>query len=199
MSVAESISQRIKRMPKGKPFSGRVFAEAGSTASVHKALSRLVKTGQLQRVVQGVYMRPKQSEFFGAARPSPTAVVEVLAKSKGEKLQVHGAEAVRKLGLSTQTPMKEIYYTSGPSREIKVGKAVVHLRHAPAAVLQGAGTKLGVALSAMFYLGKEQLTPDKTHLILNSLSRLDIAKLKVLKMPSWMRSAVKEYLETHVA
>ena len=61
MSVAESISSRIKHMPKGKPFAGAVFAQLGSRAAVNKALSRMVLRGSLERVTRGVYMRP-QSE-----------------------------------------------------------------------------------------------------------------------------------------
>lgn len=65
MSVTQSISNRIKRMPKGKPFVGSVFAWAGSRGSVSKALSRMVLSGCLERVVRGVYIRPKQSKYTG--------------------------------------------------------------------------------------------------------------------------------------
>lgn len=50
MSVAESISNRIKHMPKGKPFAGAVFAQVGSRTSVDKALSRMVLSGSLGSV-----------------------------------------------------------------------------------------------------------------------------------------------------
>jgi len=103
MSVTETISNRIKHMPKGKPFAGALFATLGTRASVDKALSRLVHRGALERVTRGVYMRPKQSQFTGKnVLPSPIAVMEVVAKARGETIQIHGAEAVRRLGLSTQ-------------------------------------------------------------------------------------------------
>ncbi len=90
-------------MPKGRPFAGAVFAQVGSRASINKALSRLVQSGTLERVARGVYMRPKMSKYTGrVVRPSPLAVVEVITKANGETIQIHGAEAVRRLGLSTQ-------------------------------------------------------------------------------------------------
>ncbi len=191
MSVAEAITQRVKYMEKGKPFASNLFMEVGPRTSVDKALSRMVKAGKLERVRQGVYMRPKPSQFFGTARPSPLAVLEAVTKSRGEKIQVHGAEALRKLGLSTQTPMAQIFYTNGTSRQIIVGKAIIQLRHASEEKLQGAGTRVGVAISAMHYLGKEGLTSQHVKRIVQSLTPTEQKKLRACRMPEWMRAALE--------
>lgn len=199
MSVAESISNRIKHMPKGKPFAGAVFAQVGSRASVDKALSRMVLSGSLERVARGVYMRPKQSEYTGKkVRANPIAVMEVVAKARGETIQVHGVEAARRLGLSTQMQVLPTYYTSGSTREIRIGNAVVRLRHASWQRLQQAGTKVGLALTALLYLGKEGLTEQAVGKIARSLSVEEFNKLMACKMPEWMRAALvgsaKEYV-----
>ncbi|ELQ8316601.1 DUF6088 family protein [Pseudomonas aeruginosa] len=199
MSVAESISNRIKHMPKGKPFAGAVFAQVGSRASVDKALSRMVLSGSLERVARGVYMRPKQSEYTGKkVRANPIAVMEVVAKARGETIQVHGVEAARRLGLSTQMQVLPTYYTSGSTREIRIGNAVVRLRHASWQRLQQAGTKVGLALTALLYLGKEGLTEQAVGKIASSLSVEEFNKLMACKMPEWMRAALvgsaKEYV-----
>lgn len=198
MSVAESISNRIKHMPKGKPFAGAVFAQVGSRASVDKALSRMVLSGSLERVARGVYMRPKQSEYTGKkVRANPIAVMEVVAKARGETIQIHGVEAARRLGLSTQMQVLPTYYTSGSTREIRIGNAVVRLRHASRQRLQQAGTQVGVALTALLYLGKEGLTEQAVGKIASSLSVEEFNKLMACKMPEWMRAALagsaKEY------
>lgn len=198
MSVAESILNRIKHMPKGKPFAGAVFAQVGSRASVDKALSRMVLSGSLERVTRGVYMRPKQSEYTGKkVRANPIAVMETVAKARGETIQVHGVEAARRFGLSTQMQVLPTYYTSGSTREIKIGNAVVRLRHASRQRLQHAGTQVGAALIALLYLGKEGLTEQAVRKIASSLSVEEFNKLMACKMPEWMRSALagsaKEY------
>ncbi|PBV09096.1 hypothetical protein CJU35_04375 [Pseudomonas aeruginosa] len=191
MSVAESISNRIKHMPKGKPFAGAVFAQVGSRASVDKALSRMVLSGSLERVARGVYMRPKQSEYTGKkVRANPIAVMEVVAKARGETIQIHGVEAARRLGLSTQMQVLPTYYTSGSTREIRIGNAVVRLRHASRQRLQQAGTQVGVALTALLYLGKEGLTEQAVGKIASSLSVEEFNKLMACKMPEWMRAAL---------
>ncbi|EJL07143.1 DUF6088 family protein [Pseudomonas chlororaphis] len=191
MSVAESISNRIKHMPKGKPFAGAFFAQAGSRASVYKALSQMVRTGALERVTRGVYMRPKQSEYTGKkVRANPISVMEAVARARGETIQIHGVEATRRLGLSTQMQVLPTFYTSGSSREIKIGNAVVRLRHASQQRLQQAGTPVGVALTALLFLGKDGLTGPIVCHIASSLSTEEFNKLMACKIPKWMRSAL---------
>lgn len=191
MSVSAIISDRIKYMQKGKPFSRTVLAELGSRASIDKALSRLVQSGRLERVVRGVYMRPMFNQYVGNnVRPSPTTVMRVIAKSNGETIQIHGSEAVRRLGLSTQMQMRPTFYTSGSTRELKVGNAVVRLQHVSRDRLQHAGTNVGLALSALYYIGREGLSAQMVWKITNSLSGEELIKLKACRMPGWMRSAL---------
>ncbi|WP_230981959.1 hypothetical protein [Pseudomonas sp. Bc-h] len=50
------------------------------------------------------------------------------------------------------------YYTSGSTRAIKISKAVIRMRHVFRQRLQQAGSQAGMALAALFYLGKNGLT-----------------------------------------
>ncbi|MCR4508674.1 type IV toxin-antitoxin system AbiEi family antitoxin domain-containing protein [Pseudomonas sp. 32.2.56] len=191
MSATEAISNRLKYMQKGQPFSRVVFAQVGSRAAVDKALSRLVKSGCLERVARGVYMRPKLSAYTGRlVRPSPLTVMEVITKANGETIQIHGAEAVRRLGLSTQMQVVPTFYTSGATRDIRVGNAVVRLRHASCDRLQHAGTKVGMVLSAFHYLGKEGLSSQVVSKITNAMNGEELLKLRACRMPAWMRSVL---------
>ncbi|WP_046786223.1 DUF6088 family protein [Pseudomonas putida] len=191
MSVAESIAKRVKRMSKGRPFTKALFAEEGSRTSVNKALSRMARSGLLERVARGIYMRPKISEYTGRkVRANPITVMETVAKASGETIQIHGVEAVRRLGLSTQMQVLPTYYTSGSTREIKMGNAVVRLRHSSWQRIQQAGTQAGLALTALFYLGKEGVTDQVTGKILCLLSAEEYSKLMACKMPKWMRKVL---------
>lgn len=191
MSVAESIAKRVMHMRKGKPFTKALFAAEGSRTSVNKALSRMTRSGLLERVARGIYMRPKISEYTGRnVRANPITVMETVAKASGETIQIHGVEAIRRLGLSTQMQVLPTYYTSGSTREIKMGNAVVRLRHSSWQRLQQAGTQAGLALTALFYLGKEGMTDQVTGKILCSLSAEEYSKLMACKMPKWMRKVL---------
>ena len=62
--------------------------------------------------------------------------------------------------------------------------------HASSDRLQHAGTKVGVVLSALYYLGKEGLSIQVVSTICNNINRDELIKLKSSRMPAWMRSAV---------
>lgn len=139
-------------------------------------------------------MRPKVSQVIGKIPVSPLQIVMLEAKIRGQKIQVHGAEAVRRLGLSTQMQMTPVYFTSGSSREVRIGKAVVQLRHASGARLQGAGCDIGLALIAMHYLGRREATTDVIARIMKRLSVREIEFLQAFDIPKWMRRVIASAL-----
>lgn len=101
-SVTDVVFRRIQRLPKGRLFSRTLLADLGSPAAISRALSRLCARGDLERIVRGVYMRPKLNRYIGRVRPGVEQLVRLVARRNGETLQIHGAEAVRRLRLSTQ-------------------------------------------------------------------------------------------------
>ena len=189
-SVSARIAQRVKRLPKGQPFSISHFTGFGTKNAVSKALARLVNRGELERVYRGIYMRPKPGLYVARARPNLWELISVIARQKHLSLQIHGANAVRRFGLSTQMPLIPIYYTNGASRSVFIGKAEVRLIHAAPMVMQHAGTEAGMAISALFYLGKEGATPECTAAIKKALRPDDLIKLMTSKIPKWMLIAL---------
>jgi hypothetical protein len=193
--VAQAVRTVVKRLPKGRPFSLRRFDKLGASArgAVEKAIARLVDAGELERVYRGVYMRPKSTRFVGRVRPSAIAVARLVAKDNGHKIQIHGAEAVRRLGLSTQMQVSPIYYTSGPSRVIQIGNSSVRLVHRSATRLQHVGTNVGLALTALFYMGKKTaVDPAVVAAIRKHLTPEELQLLKSSHIPQWMRNAFED-------
>ena len=196
MSVSEHIKRRISKLQKGEPFSTASFLSFGSRAAVDKAISRLVEEGVIERVARGVFVRPKESRFVGKVMPDVSRVVEVIAKGHGETIQVHGAEAARRFKISTQVPTRPVYYTSGPSREIQIGNLKVKLMHTSShRKLQLAGKKAGLALSALWYLGKEQMNARTIQLIREGLNEHEFDQLIAASKPAWMTEALHEYCD----
>lgn len=191
LSVSTRIAQWVKRLPKGQPFCISRFAELGTRGAISKTVARLVSQGELERVLRGIYMRPKSSQYVARVRPNVWEVVSLIARQNRQVLQIHGANAVRAFGLSTQMPLIPIYYISGPSRSLFIGKAEVRLVHAAPKVMQCAGTEVGTAISALFYLGKDGSSPECIAAIKKMLRPEDIVKLMACKMPKWMRMALE--------
>jgi len=160
---------------------------------VDKAMSRLVEEGVIQRVARGVFMRAKKGRFIGDIMPDVAKVVEVMARDHGETIQVHGAEAARRFKLATQVPTMPVFHTSGPSREFKVGNLTVKLKHAGHRKLHLAGKRSGLALSTLWYLGKNNVNANVIDAIRGGLTAEEFETLKHTDMPAWMAGALERY------
>lgn len=201
IKTAKTIRQRIEAMPVGEPFTPTAFLECGTRASVDQTLARLVKAGVIERVTRGVFVLPEISRFVGKVSPSPLKVAETIAKTTGAVIQVHGAEAARRLELTTQMPTQPVFVTSGPSKRIRVGKMEISLQHVCQRKLALAGRPAGLALAAMWYLGKKEVTPALIEKIRHKLGPNEFAALKgaTSSMPAWMSNAIfrNERLAVH--
>ena len=197
MSVINHVSNKLLELPQGKPFTYREFISLGNQRNISKILERLAINGKIKRVRRGIYVRPKFNPHVGEVPPSTKEVIKAIAATTGEVIQVQGAEAARMLGLSTQAPVREIYYTSGRTREIKIGNNIIKLKNVSSKKLILPGTEAGLAITALWYLGKEQVTLKTFSIIQKRISRIEFEKLLHNKnaMPLWMALCASEYEE----
>ncbi len=98
MSTSQAIRERIAAQPAGAPFTPALFAGLGSRASIDQALMRLTKAGFVERLGRGLYTAPRTSRFGLKTMPTPEAVAQTIAATEGATIEVHGAEAARRLG-----------------------------------------------------------------------------------------------------
>ena len=190
MSTAKAVRAAIGKLPRGRPFTAARFAGHGARGAVERTLSRLVGEGAIQRLARGVFVRPRTSRFVGTVAPDIHEVVEIIARSNGETIQIHGAEAARRFRLSTQVPAAPVFHTSASSRTITIGGVTVTMVHTSnRRRLQFAGEATGAALSALWYLGKDNVTPETVATIEAALGPSEFEKLRSADMPAWMQKA----------
>lgn len=185
-TTAQSILAYTEKLSEGAVICAKELLHLGTRATVDQSLSRLTKRGSLLRVGRGLYTRPVKTRF-GQRPPAPETVVEALAEHTGETVTTSGAAAANKLGLTTQTPVKLVYLTSGPSRKIRLGKQEIQLRHARAWELKAPNSPAGNALRALSWLGPQN-SHDKLSLLsslLNKQEQFELAKLRATA-PSWL-------------
>jgi hypothetical protein len=96
-------------------------------AAVAQALSRLARSGEIERVSKGVYYR-SQATAFGRSRPSPAAIQKLATRRKA--LFPSGVAAAGLLGFTTQTAGRPELATSALSvpRKLVGPETVVHTR-----------------------------------------------------------------------
>ena len=193
-TLAEKVLKHASALPEGTPLSARELLHLGNRAAVDQVLSRLTRRGELSRAGRGLYLKPVKNRF-GSRAPSAAKTVEGLSVQRGETIVPHGAAAANALGLTTQVPVREIYFTSGRSRKLALGSQLVELRHAPAWKLVLPGRMAGNAIRALEWLGQEAsvgaLEQLKARLPAEALS--EIAHVRG-RLPTWLAKQASSLL-----
>lgn len=187
----EAVRAHVGALPMGEPFTSSDLLPVGTRASVDQALSRLVRAGAIERITRGVFARPRSNPYVGKVPPAPEKVARAVARSSDSVIEVHGAEAAREFGLTTQVPMRSVYLTSGRSRVVHVGGVDIQMRHVADSRLLLAGRQAGRAFAALMYLGKNEVTGDTIATIRRCLPPAEFETLasSVSSMPSWLSDA----------
>lgn len=194
MNTAQSVRAKIESLPAGEAFTWELFAGLGARAAIGRALAREVSAGTLKRLTRGVYFAPKASMFGIDPIPSVQSVVTLL--TPGETIGRSGAQAAQLFGFSTQMVVREVFVTSGRSRRIRYGKAEIFLKHVCARKLALGTGPAGLALLALWYLGRHEVTPKTFEVLKRRLSPEDFQRVMgaASVMPAWMAKALKTYL-----
>jgi hypothetical protein len=74
------------------------------------------------RIAEEVKTYPKVDKELGVLFPSTEEIAKAIARRDKARIVPTGVQALNKLGLSTQVPMKVVYLTDGAARTVKVGK-----------------------------------------------------------------------------
>jgi hypothetical protein len=193
--LAETILSLAQALPEGGLLSAKEFLHLASRAAIDQTLVRLTREGKLIRVGRGAYAAPIPSRF-GSRPPSTEAVVEAIESAVGEVIVVNGATAANALGLTTQVPTREVFFTSGRSRKLQLGQRIVELRHGNRWQLVLGKRPAGMAIRALSWLGPEKANAAVTTLR-NKLPPEEWAAIRSARsvLPSWMARAVSEACE----
>ncbi|WP_440209988.1 DUF6088 family protein [Actinobacillus pleuropneumoniae] len=193
MTTTQQIKKKINHFKQGEIFSSRDFLEFGNRSMIDKTLSRMVQKGEIERAARGLFFRPIKNRFVGNVPINVETVIEVISQQNGETIQVHGAEAARQFKLSTQMPTKTIFYTNGATRKIKIGNKEVQMIHTSnQRKLQYAGTKIGLAISTLWYLGRNLVTPSVISTLKSYLSTEEFTTLRNANLTNWMYNVINE-------
>jgi hypothetical protein len=188
--LSTQILEETKGFSEGAPIAAKALLHLGKRAAVDQALSRLAARGKLMRASRGVYLRPVESRF-GLRAPTVEKFVEATQAKGGEVVVSSGAAAANHLGLTTQVPVRQVYLTSGPSRELHLGKQVVEFKHAPRWQLVLAGRRTGEVLRALAWFGPK--AAGRALLSLKQkLTPAEIGELRAAAslLPTWLARSV---------
>ncbi|MER1051138.1 DUF6088 family protein [Pseudomonas aeruginosa] len=189
-TLPETILDHSRQLPEGGMLAAKDFLHLGSRAAVDQAFSRLAKVGLLLRVVRGLYVAPVKSRF-GTRPPAPEKVVQALAQKAQDVITDSGARAANGLGLTTQVPVRSVYFTRGRGRTFTLGKSTVEIRRVPKWMLSLGATRPGAVIRALAWLGEAHISEamEKLRKLLSPADWQDLRSVRHL-LPSWMGMAI---------
>ena len=196
-STDDKIIAKIKKARRGSLFFGEDFLRFGNSKAVAKALERLVRKGEISRVVRGIYARLEIDPILGPVTVSTEAIAEAISRRDRTRIVPTGVMALNALGLSTQVPINVVYLTDGSARKIVYGNRKIIFKKASAKSLSAIGKISRLAIQALKEIGKDNATEKEIEIILKQLEKEDPYRLKhdIRLAPEWIRVIMRKALK----
>jgi len=195
--VEYNIAKALKSTKKGTVLFVDDFLDYGNPESVKKSLLRLKEKNILIRLAHGIYLLPKIDTELGVLYPSTEDIAKAIARRDKARIVLTGVQALNKLGLSTQVPMKVVYLTDGATRTVKVGKRTISFKKTSPKNLLTKGEISSLVIQALKTIGHKKVTDEiitKIHLILKKEQEENILNDAKLA-PAWIYKILKQSIE----
>jgi len=192
--VEKKIAEVLKSHPKGSVLFVDDFLDYGNSESVKKALLRLKEKEILVRLAHGIYLYPKIDKELGVLFPSTEDIAKAIARRDKARIVPTGVQALNKLGLSTQVPMKVVYLTDGAARSIKVGKRTITFKNSSPKNLLAQGEISSLVIQALKTIGQSKVedeTISKIKIILKK-EKTEIIMNDAKLAPAWINKILTQ-------
>ena len=191
-SIEIQVLEKIKRSRRGTLYFADNFTKIANTKSINKALERLVRSGEMERVAQGIYARPVIDKYIGKVLPGIEEIAVAIAKRDRATIVPTGSYAMYKLGLTTQVPLNIVFYSDTSARKIKIGKQTITFKKASSKNLAFVGKISTLAIQALRTIGKDQATEEEIKQIKKILKNEDPKHLQhdLQLAPAWIRKMI---------
>ena len=194
MSIADEIAYRIEGMIPGTVFVPSDLFDIASIDNANTVLSRMAKSGEILRVMRGIYAKPLYSELLGRyVLPSPEEVAYAIARSNKWTISPSGDTALNRLGLDTQVPAMYEYVSSGPYKQYGYGKFTITMKHRANRDLIECSPLTCLIIQALKALGKDSADRTLAERLAERLSPEEISEFyeETRNATAWVFSFAK--------
>ena len=195
-SIENKVEEHLKRRQKGKIYFTNDFATLGTSESIRKSLSNLVKKDILIRLTQGIYLYPKIDKDLGVLYPSVDDVCRAIAKRDKARIEPTGIFALHSLGLSTQIPVNVVYLTDGIPRKIKYGNRTIKFKKTAPKNLAMKGKVSSLVITALKQIGKENVSQEVELQLTKVLKKESVENVRhdAKLAPEWISKLIFQLL-----
>lgn len=194
VSIEDKILKRIKSHGRGWAMTNSDFGDIAKTATIDWSLYRLKDKKLIRPLMRGIYDYPRFSEILQEElAPDMEMVARAIARKFRWNILISGNTALNYLGLSTQIPMRLIYFSDGPSRQYEVAERILEFKHISFKEARFTNTKSEIVVQALRELGMARITTDVINKMRDFIPASD--RNKVLKdtqfTTDWIHDKIK--------
>ena len=197
-TVQDQILQRIRKQGRGKVFIPKDFLDLGSRDAADQALSRLVKSGDVQRLGRGLYHFPAVNERSGSPFVADLDdIADAIGRQTGSQVVPSGAVAANRLGLSSQLPAKQLYLTDGRTRQVRIDGMLFEIRHAAPKELPTGSRTSAMVFQALRHIGQDAVDAKAIARLRHALSQEQVRELvkDARYTTGWISAVVRQIAE----
>lgn len=182
------------------------FIDLGARAAVDKALQRLAKAGNLDRLDRGLYYVPQKNSLTGRiSMPDTRAVIDAVGRRDQTRLVIDGLTAANDLGFTTAVPTQIVVLSDARLRSIQLGDQEIRFKQAAPSKLYWAGRPGMRIVQALHWLqdvirmGQANDASGRLRDMLRDSGRgqplRDDLRDGLFTLPIWMQSYLREMLD----
>lgn len=197
-SAVQKVLKRVRGKGKGWVFTPKDLLDIDNRSNIDTLLQYLTDKGSIQRLDRGIYHYAKTHPKLGTLSPDPLQIAQAIARQKGDVAFPDGAQALNMLGLSTQVPAKNLYYTNFTDKAVTIGTQTITLTPSQIKTKRVNPTLDYLILQALRALGDGNITDDIIRKCANMASDKDKKRLQK-QIPSlkgtWLTDAVRRIIQ----
>lgn len=154
------------------------FWDLAGYDAIRKALDRLEDSGEIRRIMRGIYDRPRFNKRFNEYElPDIEAVAQALARNYNWIICPSGNLALNILGLSTQVPSCYTYISNGPYMSYMIAGVELKFKHSTSRSIANFSFITMLLIQAIKAIGRNNLRYDDILYLRSHLTREDKEKL----------------------
>ena len=192
----EQVKKRIQEADNGSVFIPSDFFDIVEAVKINMCIDRLDETGDLRRIMRGVYVKPRYSELLNMdVPPRSDDIAKAIARNYGWTIIPCGDTALNMLGLSTQVPAVWHYVSDGPYKTYKTDGVTLKFKHTDNKnEIINVTYKTALVVQALKALGKDHVTEKE----LRGISKLlaDNEKTQMLseakRVTAWVYDFIRK-------
>ena len=186
------ILQKIKK-ENLKVFSCYDFIDIAPYKTINKSLERMEDSGEVKRIIQGVYCLCLFDDFLKLPiLPSIDDVANCIARKHKWSICPSGNLALNLMGLSTQVPASYLYLSSGPYKNYVIYNNKVSFKRTMTKEIIDFSYKTLLLIQCIKALGKDNINKEIMNLLKSKLSEKDKEKAlnETLTTQIWIRDII---------